>query len=71
MNSSGQPPDIGEIRLSSGTSEDRTMLVIYTFKSMSAMQTVVRHPEHVAAMRRRWPQDGSRHHGVLHHTLAA
>lgn len=45
-------PAIGEIEGSSWTNEDGTLLVIYTFKSMDALKAFVRHPEHVAAMKR-------------------
>ena len=45
-------PAIEEIGSSSWTNEDGTVLVMYTFRSMDALKAFVRHPEHVAAMRR-------------------
>ena len=47
-----ETPSIGEIGASSWTNEDGTLLVMYTFKSMDALKTFVRHPDHVAAMKR-------------------
>ena len=45
-------PSIGEIGASSWTNDDGTVLVMYTFRSMDALKEFVRHPQHVAAMKR-------------------
>jgi quinol monooxygenase YgiN len=45
-------PTIGEIEMHQGSREDGTLLVVYTFKSVQAMKEFIRHPEHVAVMRR-------------------
>ena len=45
-------PSIGEIGSQLWTREDGALMVIYTFKSMDAMEEFVRHPEHLAVMER-------------------
>ena len=45
-------PGIGEIGATSWTNDEGTLLVVYTFRSMDALKAFVRHPEHVAAMKR-------------------
>jgi quinol monooxygenase YgiN len=45
-------PTIGAIEATDWTREDGAVLVIYTFKSMAAMKEFVRHPDHVAIMKR-------------------
>ena len=45
-------PTIGEIEGENWTREDGTIFTVYTFKSMAAMKEFVRHPEHVAVMKR-------------------
>ena len=45
-------PTIGEIEARSYAGENGAVLILYKFKSKSALDEFVRHPEHLAVMRR-------------------
>jgi hypothetical protein len=44
-------PSIGEIEGENWAREDGTLMIVYTFKSKEAMQELVRHPDHLEAIR--------------------
>ena len=45
-------PSIGTIETNNWTREDGAVMIMYTFKSMAALNEFVRHPDHQAVMLR-------------------